>query len=279
MVDNNSHEDPRGPIDLDIDFRITRPARLYNFLDGGDGNFDVDQRAAEYVADGMEGGLDTIMAAVRAVGDFTARVVRYLVEEAGVRQLLYVGVPVPAGDKVHRIAQRAASDARVVYVGNDATVMAHAHILQRSTEDGAAAYVHGSLRDPDDIWERATRTLDPSEPVAILLPATLCLVPDQANPHGIVQQLVGATAPGSHLMIGHVTDDIPSEGRLTASERLNESLPEQYTVRSLAEVTRFFDGLDLVEPGLVPIDQWRPDPDTPRLAVPLPLHGALALKP
>jgi S-adenosyl methyltransferase len=279
VTDNPENPDDHRRPDFDIDTRVASPARLYNFLAGGKGNFDVDRKTAEQVADGMPGGLDTIRAAVHALGDFTARAVRYLVEEADTRQFLYVGMPVPVGDPVHRIAQRVAPDARVVYVGNDPVVMAFAHRLKEGSPEGAANYVHGTLRAPDLIWQDAAETLDLALPVAILIPMTLCLVPDQAEPHAITAKLLDAVPSGSHLMLAHPTGDLPAEGRLTMSERLNEALPASYTVRTVEEVTRFFDGLDLVDPGLVRIDRWRPDASGPELVNPFPMDGAVGTKP
>jgi S-adenosyl methyltransferase len=272
-----SSDNKRSP-DFEIDTRVTRPARLFNYLAGGAGNFTVDREVAEHVAEGMPGGLDTIRAAVRSVAEFTLRAVGYLVEEAGVRQLLYVGTPVPAGREVHEVAQQAAPDTRVVYVGNDPVVLAHAHTLQRGTPEGATAYVHGSLRAPEEIWEQAKETLDLSRPIAVLVPVTLHLVPDEADPYGIMTRLLDAVPSGSYLMISHATSDIPTEGVTTASERLREALPEEYVVRSSAEIARFFDGLDLVDPGLVQIDAWRPPPVTPTPDLVLPLYGAVGRK-
>jgi hypothetical protein len=263
---------------FDVDSRVTRPARLYNYLVGGDANFSVDRKTAESVAEGMPGGLDTVRTAVKAIGDFLARTVRYLVEEAGARQLLYVGTSVPAKDQIHLIAHRVAPDTRVVYVGNDPVVMAMAHTLRQGAAEGTTAYVQGTLRAPERIWEQSTQTLDPSRPVAILIPSTLCLVPDEAQPHAITRWLVDVAPAGSHLVVAHPIGDMPAEGRRKPSERLNEALQERYTLRTPDEVARFFDGLDIVEPGLVPIDRWRPDGGTPT-GDPYPMLGAVGLKP
>jgi S-adenosyl methyltransferase len=278
MTDNPSSPDEGRHVNFEIDTSVSSPARLFNYLAGGVANFAVDRDVAEEVAAGMPGGLDTIRAAVRTVGDFTLRAVRYLVEEAGVRQVLYIGTPVPAGREVHDVAQETAPDARVVYVGNDAVVLAHAHTL-RGTPEGATAYVHGTLRAPDEIWERACQTLDPSQPVAILVPVTLCLVPDDADPYGIMARLVDATAPGSYLAIAHVAGDVPTEGLTTAAERLRHAMPAPYVVRSATEVARFFAGLDLVDPGLVKIDAWHPAPDAPSPVLDLPMYVGVARKP
>lgn len=279
MTDDPSHPEHHRRPDFEIDTRVSSPARLYNFLAGGEGNFDVDRETAEQVAAPMSGGLDMIRAAVQALGDFTARAVRYLVGEAEARQFLYVGMPVPVGDPVHRIAQRVARDARVVYVGNDPVVMAFAHRLRKSTAEGAANYVHGTLRSPDLIWEEAAKTLDLSRPVAVLIPMTLCLVPDEADPHALTRQLLDAVPSGSQLMLAHPTGDRATEGHLTAGERLNDALPASYTLRTVEQVARFFDGFDLVDPGLVRIDHWRPDPGAQEMDDPFPLDGAVGTKP
>jgi S-adenosyl methyltransferase len=273
-LDPEQHNRP----DFDVDSRVARPARIYNYLVGGDANFSVDRKTAESVAEGMPGGIDTIRTAVKAIGDFLARVVQYLVEDAGARQLLYVGTSVPAKDQIHLIAQKMAPDTRVVYVGNDPVVMAMAHTLQQGTAEGATAYVHGTLRSPERFWEQATETLDPSQPVAVLIPTTLCLVPDEAEPHKITRWLLDAVPSGSHLVVAHPTGDLPAKGRKTPSERLNEALPERYTMRTPEEVARFFDGLDLVDPGLVPIDRWRPT-EGPLQVEPYPMLGGVGLKP
>lgn len=285
--------DNRRPVDFEIDTTVTSPARLYNYLAGGEGNFSVDRETAEQVAARVPGGLDTIRIAVQSVSDFTRRTVLYLVEEAGVRQFLCIGTPVPAGGEVHEIAQRVAPDTRVVYVGNDPVVLAHAHTLKRSTPEGATAYVHGTLHDPDALWAAATETLDPTRPVGILVPVTLCLVPDEADPHGILRRLLDAVPSGSYLMIAQTSGDYGGEGAegegegdagpgarpMTAGEQLRAAIPAQYVVRDPAEIARFFDGLELVEPGLVPINAWRPTSDPPSPTLDFPMHAAVGRKP
>jgi hypothetical protein len=294
--DQHSSSADHQPAVLDIDTRVSRPARLHNYLAGGAGNFAVDREAAEKLSASLPDGLDTVRAAVRSLGDFTERAVRHLVAEAGVEQLLYVGMPVPTGQEVHEIAQGFAPSARVVYVGNDPVVLAHAHTLKRSAPEGATAYVQGSLREPASIWADAGRTFDLSQPIAVLVPLTLCFVPDDADPYGVMAELLEPVPSGSHLMIAHPTTDIPTAGMDEATESLAEALEEPYVVRSRADIARFVEGLDLVPPGLVQIDSWRPPtrPPSPspsplpsRLPSPaappptpvLPIYAALARKP
>lgn len=261
-----------------IDTRVSRPARLHNYLAGGDGNFAVDREAAEKLGASLADGLDIVRAAVQALADFTERAVRQLVAEAGVEQLLYLGMPVPTGQELHEIAQALAPATRVVYVGNDPVVLAHAHTLKRSGPVGATAYVHGSLHDPAAIWAAAERTFDLARPVGVLIPLTLCFVPDEADPYRLVASLLEPAAPGSHLVIAHPTTDIPIGGMEEATERLAEAIEEPYVVRSRADIARFVEGLDLVPPGLVPIGDWQP-PDPAAPARPFPIYAAVARKP
>jgi hypothetical protein len=279
VADQPSSPDDRQPVSYDIDTRVTRPARLHNYLAGGDGNFAVDREAAEKLAATLDGGIDTMRAAVRSLADLTERVVRYLVFEAEVDQLLYVGTPVPAGREVHEMAQAVTPSARVVYVGSDPVVLAHAHTLKRGTPKGSTAYVQGSLYEPAAIWAAAGRTLDLERPVAVLVPLTLCLVPDDAGPDRIVAELLDPVPAGSHLMLAHPTMDIPTDGIDEATKHLTEALDESYGLRSRADIGRLVAGFDLVEPGLVQIDEWRPTPDAAAPPVTLPLYTALARKP
>jgi hypothetical protein len=278
VTDQPSSPDDRGPGDFGIDTHVTRPARLHNYLAGGDGNFAVDREAAEKIAASLPDGVDTIRAAVESLGNFTERTVRYLVEEGGIRQLLYVGTPVPAGREVHDIAQHIAPDARVVYVGNDPVVLAHAHRLRRGTPEGATTYVQGTLRAPEKIWEQAGKTLDLSRPVGVMLPETLCLVRDEADPYEMVARLLEAVPSGSYLVVAHPTTDFATESFATPNERLGELLPQPYVARTHAEVARFLEGLDLVEPGLVPIDDWRPPADAPSPRMVMPMYVAVGQK-
>jgi hypothetical protein len=276
----SSSDDQPAVLEIDeIDTRVSRPARLHNYLAGGDGNFAVDREAAEKLAASLPDGLDMVRAAVQALADFTERAVRHLVAEAGVEQLMYVGTPVPTGREIHEIAHGLAPSARVVYVGNDPVVLAHAHTLKRSGPVGATAYVHGSLYEPAAMWAAAGRTFDLALPVAVLVPLTLCFVPDDADPYRLVAELLEPVPSGSHLAIAHPTTDIPTAGMDEATERLAEAIEEPYVVRSREAIARFVDGLDLVPPGLVPIDQWRPPPDSPAPPHPFPLYAALARKP
>ena len=271
----------RQPPVIGIDITAAHPARVHNFLAGGDANFAVDREAVEKTVGMLPGELETARRAVQTMAGFSARVVRHLVTDVGVTQFLKLGTAVPAGEDVHEIAQSAAPGTRIVYVGDDPTVLAHAHDLRRSCPEGTTAYVHGSLLDIGPIIEQAATTLDLDRPVAVLSPATMNFVADEDDPHGIVARIVAALAPGSYLALAHSSPDVGSERMREAAERFASLLGDPYVVRSREEIARFFAGLDLVEPGLVPIEQWRPapgaEPDPTRR--PVPLYGALARKP
>lgn len=250
---------------------------MYNYLAGGSGHFAADRQAVDALAASLPGGLDMVRSAIESLAAFVERAVLYLVDEAGIRQFLVVGVPVPAGREIHEVAQKSAPDARVVYVGNDPVVLAHAHELTRGTAEGATAYVEGVLHDAAGIWEAAGETLDLSRPVAVLVPVTLGLVPDGDDPWGSVRRLLATVASGSYLVVAHPTTDIVMEG-IDEATRPSATLPGGYTIRPQPAVARFVEGLELVEPGLVPVDAWRGPADVPPAAV-MPVLGAVARVP
>jgi S-adenosyl methyltransferase len=272
------------PPEIEIDTTVADPARVHNFLAGGDGHFAVDREAVNQAATILPGGLDTAQRAVRSIVGFQSRVVRYVATEAGIRQFMKLGTAVPVVEDVHEVAHAVAPDARVVYVGNDPLALAHAHSLRRVRPEGSTAYVHASLTDTEAVVRQASATLDFARPVALLLPATLNFVPDDRDPYGIVARLVDAVPSGSYLALTHTSHEIRSERMLEAAERFSKLLGPQYVVRPRDQIARFFDGLDLVEPGLVQLDKWRPDPaeepDEPdEDRRPAPIFGGVARKP
>jgi hypothetical protein len=251
------------PIDREfpaIDTNVPHAARVYDYLLGGTHNFEVDRAQAHAQLEAMGNTLEQTRAEIRANRAFLGRAVRYLAVEKGVRQFLDLGTGIPNEDNVHGVAQDAAPDARIAYVDNDPIVLAHAHSLLRSTPEGAAAYVDEDLTDPDAVLREAGHTLDLAQPVAVMLISLLHLVPDAADPYGVVRSYVERVPSGSYLVITQLTKDIRPE----AMERLEKSAPPDakyaFAMRSHAEVTRFFDGLELVDPGVVTVDRWRPEP-------------------
>jgi hypothetical protein len=251
----------RQPPEIDIDLVTAQPARIYNYLAGGDANFAVDREAVDQAATILPGGFETVRRSVAAITGFQARAVRFLVVEAGITQFLKLGTAVPEGQDVHELAQALAAGTRVVYVGNDPTVLAHAHALRQSRPEGVTGYVHGTVLDVDAIVEQAAETLDLRRPLAILMPATLNFVTDEHDAYGTMARFVGAVASGSYLALTHSSPDLRSDRMQDAADKFAKLLRGTYVVRTYDEIARFFDGLDLVDPGLVQIDRWRPSAD------------------
>jgi hypothetical protein len=266
---------------FDVDTSGTFPARVQSYLAGGNGHFAVDRSSVDYITAALPEGVDSARAHVQAMESFTARVVGHLVGTVGVRQFLNIGASIPGSNEVHEIAQAAAPATRVVYVGSDPVVLAHAHARRESTALGATAYVHGTLSRPGELLRQAADTLDLARPVALMLPVTLNFVPDQSDPYGIVQQLLHELAPGSYLVISHIANDIPGQGCAEAAKRLGERLREPFVVRSRDEVARFFDGLELVAPGVVEVTQWQIEDGRPCLGPGqlVPIHVGVGRKP
>jgi S-adenosyl methyltransferase len=238
-----------------IDTTRAHPARIYDAWLGGKDNFAADREAAELALHAYP----ELAEAIRSNRAFLGRAVRFLVS-AGIRQFLDIGTGLPAADNTHEVAQREAPDSRIVYVDNDPIVLRHAQALLTSTPEGACDYIQADLRDPETILAEAARTLDFGRPVALMLLAVLQFVLDEQDPYGLVAKLMAALPAGSYLVISQPTDDFnPNKGQ--SMKVYNERSVEQAVVRDMAETARFFDGLDLIEPGVVPVAKWRPDSD------------------
>ncbi|MGC4805132.1 SAM-dependent methyltransferase [Micromonospora sp. DT233] len=264
-----------------LDASVPHPARRYNYWLGGKDNFAVDRHSGDQIA--------AVYPAIRTVARenraFLQRAVRYLAAEAGIRQFLDIGTGIPSADNTHEVAQAVAPDARVLYVDNDPMVLVHARALLTSSEAGATAYLDADLRDPDRILaaDELRRTLDLSRPVALVLVAVAHFLTDADRPYEVVARLVDALPSGSYLVVSHVTADfIPAEivARMAAEVAAGRMSNDAVT-RSRAEFARFFAGLELVEPGIVPVTQWRaelPETERPPLAE-ASIYGAVARKP
>ena len=241
-----------------IDMTRPHPARRYDYWLGGKDNFQADRDAAEAIANVFP----HIRTAARENRAFMQRAVRYLAAEAGIRQFLDIGTGLPTANNVHDVAQGVAPESRIVYVDNDPLVLTHARALLTSSEGGATAYIDADVRDPEKILgDPAVReTLDWSRPVALLLVAVLHFVEDHEDPYGIVNRLVAALPPGSYLVLSHATFDPLDPETIAAMNAVNEGITPRFSPRALAEVSRFFDGLDLLEPGIVSVSDWRPAP-------------------
>ena len=238
-----------------IDASVAHSARVHDYWLGGKDNFAADRAAGDAVQAAYPG----IVQSVRANRAFLARVVRFLAAEAGITQFLDIGTGIPAANNTHEVAQDVAPESRVVYVDNDPIVLAHARALLVGGPEGRTDYLDADLRDTGKILERARDLLDFSQPVAVMLVAVLHLIGPEDHPYSIVSQLMDAVPPGSYLLLSHVASDIEPEKMAEMGKRLNRLLAQKGYYRSQAEVADFFAGLDLVEPGVVPVQHWRQD--------------------
>jgi hypothetical protein len=279
-------EPPRDPIEIGTGQAHT--SRIYDYLLGGTDNFAVDREAAQDAFSAYPDGLDGARADARANRAFLGRAVRFLAGEAGVRQFLDIGTGIPNEGNVHAVLAGVVPDARVVYVDNDPIVLAHAHALLDGDAPNTAAYVDADLREPETVLDQAADTLDFDKPVAVLLFGVLHVIPDSADPYGIVSTLVGAVPPGSYVALSHMASDVQPEKMAAVLERLDATTgaTNPPALRSRDEFARFFDGLDLIEPGVVQVEQWRQDGDAGAAAPApspgdhvAPLYAAVARKP
>ena len=238
-----------------IDTSVPHSARVYNYWLGGKDNFQADRDAAEYVIANSP----IVLVNVRAQRAFLSRVVHYLAAEAGIRQFLDVGAGLPTADNTHEVAQRAAPESRVVYVDNDPVALLHARELLTSTPQGATSYLEADARDPETILAEAAKTLDLGQPVAVMILGVLHSIPDEDDPHEVVRRLMAAVPSGSYLVLSHMASDVLQRANDTV-RAYNERGGHTVTPRAHAEVSRFFDGLDLLEPGVVSPNCWRPGP-------------------
>lgn len=267
--------DPSG---IAIDTSVPHAARVYDYLLGGVTNFEVDRLAAEQAAV-VAGGMERVRAEVRANRAFLRRAVRFLIHEAGIRRFLDIGTGIPNDDNVHAVAQQEAPDARVVYVDKDPVVLAHAHMLLADTPDGAAHFVHEDLRRPERILERATAVLDTDGPWGVMMVGLLHHFRDAERPAELVANLMDGVPPGSYLVISHLTSDI-DEQYADAGADLDEAMEEPLVLRPYDRVAEFVAGLDMVEPGLVAVDRWRPEGAGPEPGARLnPLYAGIGRKP
>ena len=256
-----------------FDTSVAHIARVYNYWLGGKDNYAADRAAGDRAIETYP----DMVSSVRSNRAYLARAVRYLAGEAGIRQFLDIGTGIPAANNTHEVAQSIAPDSRVVYVDNDPIVLAHARALLTNSPDGATGYIDADLRDPGTILAQAAQTLDFSRPVAVMLIAILHLIVDNDEAYRIVAQLVDAVPPGSYLALSHVASDIEPDKQAEARNRLNKMVHEKQTHRSRDEVARFFQGLEIVEPGVVPVPQWRPDSD-PEARRPSVMWGGVGRK-
>ena len=236
-----------------IDTSVPHSARVWNYWLGGKDNYPVDRMVGDQV---MEMFPD-ITRLARADRAFLGRAVQFLVGEAGIRQFLDVGTGLPTANNTHQVAQSIAPESRIVYVDNDPLVLVHARALLTSTPEGACDYIDADLRDTDKILTEAAKTLDFSQPVALMLLGIMGQVPDSDDPRAIIRRLMNPMPSGSYLAL---SDGVNTSETFTEAVRhYNESSANTYHPRSPEQLTGFFDGLEVVEPGVVPLTSWRPE--------------------
>ncbi|GAA1638050.1 SAM-dependent methyltransferase [Actinoplanes couchii] len=241
-----------------MDSTVPHSARIWNYWLGGKDNFAVDRAAGDEVI----AHIPDIPIGAKAERAFLKRVVTFLVEDAGIRQFLDVGTGLPSADNTHEVAQAADPHSRVLYIDNDPLVMAHARALLTSTPEGACDYVEADLREPATILEAARRTLDFTQPIGLMLLGVVNHLMDDDVAYGAVAELVKAMPAGSYLVLTHSTAEIHGEPMLRAMRETTERGGTPIRARTRVELERFFDGLDLLEPGVVTCSRWRPLADS-----------------
>jgi hypothetical protein len=257
-----------------IDTSVPNVARVWNYLIGGRDNFEADRKAAEQLT-AIAPVMKDVAPASRA---FLGRVVRYLAGEAGIRQFLDIGTGMPTAGNTHEIAQSVTPDSRIAYVDNDPVVLVHARALLRSAPEGATSYIDADAREPGKIIAEAQNTLDFSQPVAIVMIDLLDFLADDDEVLSILDALTSAVVPGSYLAIMQPASDV--EDALNEARRhWNQVSRTPVTLRTREQVISWFEGLELVSPGMVLLPEWRPAKGDPRYAYRMPLYGAVARKP
>ncbi|MEU6258653.1 SAM-dependent methyltransferase [Streptomyces sp. NPDC047043] len=235
---------------------VSHSARIWNYWLGGKDNYAVDQEVGDQI-------LQFVPALPRsAVADrqFLARAVRFLASEAGIRQFLDIGTGLPTVDNTHEVAQRVDPSSRIVYVDNDPIVLRHAHALLTSTPEGVTDYIDADVHDPAAILEGAARTLDFDRPVALTLLGVVNFIMDTDEARTIVRRLLDAVPSGSYLVISHPTTEVDGEAMTEAVRYWNSQGSAPMTLRTRQELLGLFDGVELLEPGVVSCSRWRPDP-------------------
>ena len=257
-----------------IDISVANVARAWNYMVGGKDNFEADREAARQLFSVAP----VIRIAAPASRAFLRRAVRYLAAEAGIRQFLDIGTGLPTAGNTHEVAQSVAPQCRVVYVDNDPVVLTHARALLTSLPEGATSYVDADARDPGTIIAEARATLDFRQPVAVMMVDLLNFIEDDAAVLSIMAEFVAAVPSGSYFAIMHPASDL-DPALPEAEKRWNQLAPQHVRLRSRADLTGLLAGLELVEPGLVTVPEWRPDEGEPVPQELIPLYAVVARKP
>jgi O-methyltransferase involved in polyketide biosynthesis len=238
-----------------LDIGVAHTARTWNYWLGGKDNFAADREVGEQILQF----LPNMRTTARADRAFLGRAVRYLAGEAGIRQFLDVGTGLPTADNTHQVAQSVAPQSRIVYVDNDPLVLVHARALLTSAPEGVTDYVEADLHEPDKILREAARTLDFTQPVALTLLGVLNFIIDDDEAQTVVDRLLDAVPPGSYLVIAHASNEVNPAEAQAARQFWNEHATPPITFRSAQQITRFFDRVELLDPGVVSCSRWRPE--------------------
>ncbi|PRX98075.1 SAM-dependent methyltransferase [Allonocardiopsis opalescens] len=241
-----------------IDTSVSHVARIWNYWLGGKDNYPVDREVGEQIL----GILPEVAVLARASRALLVRAVTHLAGEAGVRQFLDIGTGLPTQDNTHEVAQRVAPESRVVYVDNDPLVLAHARALLVGSPEGETDYVDADVRDPARVLREASRTLDLDRPVALMLMGIMEFVTDDGQARAVVRELMDALPSGSYLMMYDGTNVVHRERSDAVARQWNASGSTPLVLRSPEQIAGFFDGLELLEPGVVSLTRWRPEPGT-----------------
>jgi hypothetical protein len=247
-------ERPDSTAGTAIDTTVPHSARIWNYWLGGKDNYAVDREAGDQYKE-IFPGIAMVAQTSRA---FLTRAVRYLASEAGIRQFLDIGTGLPTADNTHQVAQRVAPESRIVYVDNDPLVLAHARALLTSSPEGACEYLDADIRNPATILDTAAGLLDFTQPIALMLMGIMGHFTDE-EAYPIVSRLLAGLPSGSYFALYDGADT--NEAFNQAQQGYNDSGAVPYYLRSPEQFTRYFAGLELVEPGVVPVPHWRPDPD------------------
>jgi O-methyltransferase involved in polyketide biosynthesis len=239
-----------------IDTTVAHSARIWNYWLGGKDNFPIDREVGDQVREV----LPEIVDSARHDRAFLGRAVRYLTGEAGIRQFLDIGTGLPTADNTHEVAQRVAPESRIVYVDNDPLVLVHARALLTSSPEGVTDYIDADLHEPDKILEAAAPTLDFTQPVALMLLGVLHYTADDDELQAILNRLLDAVPSGSYMAVQHPTNQITGPRMDEAVRRWNEAGGAPIYLRTPEQLARFFDRLELLEPGVVSCPRWRPEP-------------------
>lgn len=261
------------PPQATIDTTVPHSARVWNHWLRGNDNYEVDR----VLGDQVEQAFPQIVEIARAQRAFLARAIRYLAGEIGIRQFLDIGTGLPTANNTHEVAQSVAPKARVVYVDNDPLVLVHARALLTSSPEGATDYLDADIRDVESIKEQAARTLDFDQPIALTLLGILAHLEPYEVAYATAKALTGVLPSGSYLVVADSADT--SEGIVEAARVWNQTANPKYHVRKREQIEAYFEGLHLVEPGLVSTPLWRPDPSTSGPPAPLDELAGVGRKP